>query len=110
MRIESARVTGTPLLRAGELHARLLPTRLLEPLAVWRAKGFVHGDLSPANILVEPGGALWFVDWLVDLDSFAGTPRYSAPPVYRFGRHDFETDAFAAREILRVIPGKTHIV
>ena len=51
--------------------------------------GLLHGDVKPANIIVEPGGAVVFVDlglaapWR-EGGAFAEglTPRYAAPELF----------------------------
>lgn len=43
----------------------------------WEHCGFVHGDISTRNILVCVAGLrVWFIDWVLDLESREGTPRF----------------------------------
>lgn len=62
-------------------------------LAQWKKEGFVHGDLSPSNLIYD-GKELWCIDWLVDLDTYRGTPRYASHEVFR-GKHTHTSDEYA---------------
>ncbi|MBI3543872.1 MAG: hypothetical protein HY075_11420 [Deltaproteobacteria bacterium] len=114
LRLRSARVTGIPLWRliaARELApapALALAGELERALRRWRVEGFVHGDLSPRNILVareRPELAVpWFIDWTVDLSSFAGTPRFAGREVFQ-GHRSFASDRYAIEEILCILLG-----
>lgn len=60
---------GVPLDRYLTEHAELdtearlsLANQLLHALEVVHRNGFIHGDLSPANVVVSPRGALWLID------------------------------------------------
>jgi hypothetical protein len=76
--------------------------KLLALTAQWRRAGFIHGDLSPNNILVvHPEGdspRLVAVDWVLDLQSREGTPRY-VPEALAWQRKNHDHDEAAARII-----------
>lgn len=74
---------------------------LADYLIQWKKLGFVHGDLSPRNIVIGKQ-SLWCVDWLVDINSFAGTPAFASPKILKTG-HTHETDLYAFRQILSTI-------
>lgn len=64
------------LLRAGPLPAelaRLLSRDLAERLAALHARGLVHGDVAPSNVVVDEDGELVLVDF--GLAMRAGDPR-----------------------------------
>ncbi len=84
-----------------------------EILSIWRLHGFIHGDLSPTNILVtvssehtrpemrlEIRPEVWFVDWVADFKSFEGTPRYASPETFA-GRRSHDSDAYAVLKIFK---------
>lgn len=74
---------------------------LVKAVQEWRSQGFVHGDLSPRNILIDFNHrALFFVDWVLDLESFEATPQYAAKEVYQKRRTWF-SDYYAAAIICR---------
>ena len=109
VRIEHRRVQGRPLLSVSRLlspEARLrLGRELRATIADWRSNGFVHGDLTPRNILVETGPEgprAWFVDWILDLSSFEGTPQFAASEVWE-GRRSAESDCYAIDKILCIL-------
>lgn len=102
-RLETERVPGTPL-----KTSRIAQDQLLQVLAalssqveLWRRDGFVHGDLSPRNILVDASSGrpqLWFIDWIVDLEGFEATPLYASPEVMN-GRRSHDSDCYAIERI-----------
>lgn len=71
---------------------RALLVDLFDLQRQWATVGFVHGDLSPSNLLVTPDGTLLAVDWLPDLRCFSGTPAFASPLVAKTGLHSLETD------------------
>ncbi|MBI3450952.1 MAG: sigma 54-interacting transcriptional regulator [Acidobacteria bacterium] len=89
--------------------------RILSALSYIHARGVVHGDIKPSNILFarKPRGAPPALDLrLVDfglsfaVDSIAsatarGTPRYMAPEVLRGGPPDTQSDLFSLGAVLR---------
>lgn len=87
----------------------MLRSQFDRTLSKWRTQGFIHGDLSPANILVaassgitrrEAGSEAWFIDWVADLEGFEGTPRYASPETFA-GRRSHDSDAHAVTEIFK---------
>ena len=75
-------------------------------LQSWAHLPFIHGDLSPRNILVQLDSTnqliqnVWFIDWLLDLKSYRGTPKYCSPQVFH-GKRSPLTDQFALETILK---------
>jgi transcriptional regulator with GAF, ATPase, and Fis domain len=63
--------------------------RAADQLTLVHRAGFLHGDVKPGNIIVEPGGAVTFVDlglaapWRDGGTPAEGlTPRYAAPELF----------------------------
>ena len=82
-------------------------TNLRRQAELWKREGFIHGDLSLRNMLVnfDRGPVrLWFIDWITDLNSFEGTPRYASSEVYR-GRRSHDSDRYAIEQILCILEG-----
>ena len=73
--IENAR-TLRQLARNPEGLSRRLMDELAGLLAQWHSLGFVHGDLKATNILVQPSGKIWFID-------FDGVRRFQQVPETR---------------------------
>ena len=101
LRLEIERVPG---IRLFDLHfpIPLNIIQLLEgALVSWQSIGFIHGDLSPRNILVDiDAKQVWFVDWVLDLSGFKGTPKYASKEVF-LGKRSFESDQFALEHVLK---------
>lgn len=84
-------------------------SELIHKLAIyvesWARFGFIHGDLSPNNILIESHiwnktlSGIWFTDWILDLNSFEGTPLFSAPEAY-FGVRTPSSDRHSLNRII----------
>lgn len=88
-----------------------LSSDILDGLAALHERRIVHGDLTPANILVHNGRASLCDLGMArhtgddDLGEQMGTPEYMAPElVQRMGRHpDVKSDVYAAGAILEDI-------
>jgi hypothetical protein len=84
------------------LEKRLIADQLLAMVGRWREEGFVHGDLSPQNLLLLREGGhsprILAVDWVMDLESREGTPRY-VPEHLAWLLKTHEHDRAAARLI-----------
>jgi serine/threonine protein kinase len=79
---------------------------LIKTLSAWRNIDFVHGDLSPRNILVLKNQSLLkiaVIDWLIDLKNFSGTPKYCSPSVFQNGFHNSQSDEYALNKILFIL-------
>lgn len=117
LRIELERVPGRSLHSClGQLSHQdrcELARRLSRQLAIWRGEGFVHGDLSLRNILIErqPHGPLkrvWFIDFIFDLESRQGTPQFASPDVAK-GVHSHDSDRYSIEQILCIVfPMRAH--
>lgn len=86
---------------------------LCETLSFLHGEGIVHGDLTPRNVVVRPGGAPILVDFglairhdrlargFLESGAFAaGTPEYIAPEQLRGEQGDPRTDLYALGCIL----------
>ncbi|MDP9837041.1 type VI secretion system protein ImpN [Neorhizobium huautlense] len=94
---------------------RVIMTAMLEGLSAIHERGFVHCDLSPANILFagQSSDTLRIADFGIalrsgeahrDLDiSFAGHPDFAAPEQKEGGVIDHRADLFAAGRILSLM-------
>jgi tRNA A-37 threonylcarbamoyl transferase component Bud32 len=122
---EPAHALAMEWIAGGTLRARLaahpdgLPAaevaatadRLLATLAFLHARGIVHGDLKPSNLLLRAPGEVVLADFggAVQLDREAkaarqgeagGTPLYLAPEQFQGAPASGETDLYAAGAIL----------
>lgn len=66
-----------PPLTIGE--AAVVVVTLAGALEELHRRGVVHGDVSPANVLVRPDGSPVLVDLAADVPFEAGTPGFRAP-------------------------------
>jgi tRNA A-37 threonylcarbamoyl transferase component Bud32 len=91
-------------LAAGEIAETA--RRLLATLAFLHARGVVHGDLKPSNLLVREPGDLVLADFgaaaLIGAggESGGGTPLYLAPEQLRGAARAPATDLYAAGAVL----------
>jgi len=84
--------------------------RAADQLTVLHRAGLLHGDVKPANIIVEPGGSVVFVDlglaapWR-EGGAFAEglTPRYAAPELFEGKPITVRAEVFALGVILAEI-------
>jgi tRNA A-37 threonylcarbamoyl transferase component Bud32 len=109
LRLECLRVPGIPLARALPELSRgsraRLGRALIETASQWHRLGFVHGDLSPRNILVTrpaSSSCSWFIDWVVDPTTFEATPAFSAPGLLGDQR-SCASDSYAIKRILCIL-------
>ncbi len=117
---ESARALAMEWIPGGTLRTRLrehpagLPPdeiagtarRLLATLAFLHARGVIHGDLKPSNLLIRGPGELVLADFgaaaLIGAggESGGGTPLYLAPEQLRGAPRAPATDLYAAGAVL----------
>lgn len=124
-------IDGTPLEDLPEfpLEERLaVGERILEALAVVHRRGFVHGDLSPLNVLVAPDRSVRLIDVGYgalfesagdiaisttgeDRPTGVASPFYSAPERFRAGECGKPSDLFSFGKLLyRLITGEQPFV
>src|SRR5258707_2623193 len=74
--------------------------RVAEALAFAHARGVIHRDLKPQNVMIGEFGQVYVMDWGVD--AVVGTPAFRAPE-----RHlDQRSDIYAVGDLLQfMVPG-----
>jgi tRNA A-37 threonylcarbamoyl transferase component Bud32 len=117
---EAARALSMEYVTGGTLRGRLreragpLPPEelvetgraLLDALAFVHARGILHGDVKPSNLLLRAPGQVVLADFgAAELGgearaTAAGTPLYLAPEQFRGDRPSRATDLYAAGAIL----------
>ncbi len=112
LRLELKHVPGVTLANllqhpAGKDHLGKVAALLTEQIKLWQRENFIHGDLSLTNTLltreqVHGRFQLCFIDWIVDLTSFEGTPQFASPEVFR-GRRSHASDRYAIEKILCIV-------
>ncbi len=96
---------GRPSTTLGHREAARLALEAAEALAHAHQQGIVHRDVKPANLLVEPSGHLWVVDfglarfleggYLTRTGDVIGTLRYLSPEQAEGRRElDARTDVY----------------
>ena len=101
----------TLLSRRGNARAALESlARAADQLTVLHRTGLLHGDVKPANIIVEPGGSVVFVDlglaapWREGGALAEGlTPRYAAPELFEGKPITVRAEVFALGVMLAEI-------
>ena len=85
-------------LSAGEAVTLVVP--LADALEALHVAGLVHGDVSPANIVIGLDGRPVLVDLLGALTPTAGTPAFAAPEVRRGQACEPPGDVYALASVV----------
>ena len=87
-------------LRAFPAYALVLNNQLNDFLSDWKSIGFIHGDLSCANIIIsECKQNLTVIDPLIPLTDKTGTKEYFHPLLYWGKSKGFCTDKYAMQKV-----------
>ncbi|MGC5627086.1 protein kinase domain-containing protein [Georgenia sp. Z1344] len=79
-------------------------------LAHLAAEGIVHGDVSPANVVVDTAGAVVLVDLVGDVRLEEGTPGHVAPERLAGGPASTAADVYALGMLVRgLAPGDAEV-
>ncbi|MFI2752352.1 serine/threonine-protein kinase [Cellulomonas sp. P22] len=90
-------------LTSGEAVTLAVP--LADALDALHTAGLVHGDVSPANVVVRPDGRPVLVDLHGSVHDSPGTPGFAAPEVERGDEPGPAADVYAlARVVLAQLP------
>jgi serine/threonine-protein kinase len=83
-------------------HAVIAMSQILAGIAYAHAKGLVHGDITPANILLTASGVPRVTDFGISRgvreqasSAPRGTLRYMAPEHFQAGTPDLRSDVYA---------------
>jgi len=94
---------------------------ILDGVACAHARGILHLDLSPGNIMIDPGGLPRIMDFglaklagaaaaCIEDGSVAGSPRYMSPEHFNGGPLTARSDVFALGLILyEMVTGKSPV-
>jgi serine/threonine-protein kinase len=86
----------------------MLFIRICEPIGFAHARGVIHRDLTPSNVMVGEFGDVLVLDWGIaatntgqtDADAIAGTVGYMSPEQRRGDAGDARTDIYALGVLL----------
>jgi len=84
-------------------------TRAAEAVAFAHARGIVHRDLSPANVLLADFGAVYVLDWGLaarhgsEAQACVGTPGWTAPEQQQATTVDRRMDVWALGALLHLV-------